>query len=247
MTALIVISVILLAIFGLAMTRIRFRFAYGDGIAAVLRVWFIKIRILPAKEPKPPDPKDYSIKKFRRRVKKRLKREEKKRARANNKKSSVTKEEQSDKKSSARDPMALVKMLLDALKVFFARFPKYLRTDTARLIIGVAGDDAAKTAVTYGATVQGVQYVITMLEEYTDFRLDKRGYISVYPDFTTEKWTAEIDLEFSIRVWQVLATVLPLIPIYIHRDKYRSKKQGRDGSEASGDDSAAGVEAEASK
>lgn len=74
MTALIVISVILLALFGLAMTRIRFRFAYGDGIVAVLRVWFIRLRILPPKEPKPPKPKDYSIKKFRRRVKKRLKR-----------------------------------------------------------------------------------------------------------------------------------------------------------------------------
>lgn len=232
---------VILVLFGLAMTRIRFRFSYEkDNVGAFVKVWFIRLRLLPRKKKRPPSAKHFSIKPFRRRVERRLKKARKKELERLEKQRTEKKAE-SDKKAK-RDLGALISMLTDMLKAFFARFPRYLRTETARLVVGVASDDAVKTAMTYSAVVQTSQYLITLLETNTRFCLAKNGYVSIYPDFTTDKWTAEVDIKFSIRIWQVVALALPLLGIYLRRGKYRSKKASDVGERADGDRQSANTE-----
>ena len=52
MTALIIVGAVLLLLFAIGMTRIKFRFAYTDGIVAVAQVLFIKLRLYPKKKKK---------------------------------------------------------------------------------------------------------------------------------------------------------------------------------------------------
>ena len=229
--ALIVLAVIAAALFLLGMIKISFRIAYADEVTASVKVLFVKLRLLPKKK-KRIKLRDFGVKRFRRRLKKRLKASEKKalkkQRKAEKKKAKKEKEEQKireknggelppKKKKSLSEILDLVKRLLRA---FISRFPKYLRTDTARLVIGVASDDAAKTAITYGVTVQSVQYLVTLMREHTDFRVNKNAVVSVYPDFLSEKWTADIDLTFSIRMWQVLAVGIEVIMAYLKLGKY---------------------------
>lgn len=222
------VAVIVLAVavclLGLAMTRIRFRFSYDkERIVAAVRVWFIRLRILPKKKKKAPSAKRFSVKPFRRRVDRRMKKARKKELKRLQKQKSAKGSESDKDKSSKRDVKALIAMLTDMLRAFFSRFPRYLKTDVARLIVGVASEDAAKTAMTYSAVVQTSQYLITLLETNTSFCLAKNGYVSIYPDFTTDEWRFEADIVFSIRIWQVAALAISLLKIYLHRARYASK------------------------
>lgn len=223
LVAVIVLAVVMF-LFGLAMTRIRFRFSYDkERIIAAVRVWFIRIRILPKKKKKAPSAKHFSIKPFRRRVKRRMKKARKEGLKRLQKQRSAKSSESDEDKKTKRDIRAIIAMLTDMLKTFFSRFPRYLKTDVARLVIGVASDDAAKTALMYTEVAQASQYLITLLQTHTELCLDKKGYVSIYPDFTADEWRLEADIVFSIRIWQVAALAISLLKIYLRRGRYASK------------------------
>lgn len=216
----IIIAIVLFALIGLAVTRLRFRIAYVDEFVASLQVWFIKIRFFPHKAPKPPKPQKFEIKRFRKRLKKRMRKADKieekklkKQAKAND----TEKTEKSEQKSKPRDIKGLLDMLIDVLKILLDKFPRYLKTKVDRLVIGVASDDAATTALTYGAVVQSVQYIITLLENKAGLYAGKKSCVSVYPDFTCDKWNAEIDITLSIRIWQVISIGISLLLWYVKR------------------------------
>ena len=119
------------------------------------------------------------------------------------------------------DIKPLIRMLLRVLKAFMAKFPKYLQTDIKRLVVGVASNDAATTAITYGYTVQTLQYAITFIKSNSNLRQTKNSVVSVYPDFTTDKCLVDIDITFSIRVYQVIALGISLALAYLGVGKYK--------------------------
>ena len=226
MTALVTVGIILIVFFAIAMTRLKFRLAYVDGIVATAQVLFIKLRIYPKKKRKY-KVKDFKIKRFRKRTKRNIQRAEakaeRKRLRAEKKKNRKKKKsgsdevecEQGGKKKRAIKP--LVRMLLRVLKVFIQRFPRYLQITVSRLVIGVATDDAANTAVTYGYVCQSAQYLITYIKLNSNLKQTKKAVVSVYPDFTAVKPKIELDVTLSIRIWQVIALGIALALAYLNK------------------------------
>ncbi len=226
MTALVTVGIILILFFVIAVTRLKFRFAYVDGIVATAQVLFIKLRIYPKKKRKY-KVKNFKIKKFRKRTKRNIKhaesKAERKRLRAERKKNRKKKKsgaegseaEQSGRKK--RDVKPLVRMLLRILKVFIQRFPRYLQITVSRFVIGVATDDAANTAVTYGYVCQSAQYLITYIKLNSNLKQTRKAVVSVYPDFTTDKSKIELDVTLSIRIWQVLALGITLALAYLNK------------------------------
>ena len=226
MTALVTVGIILIVFFAIAMTRLKFRLAYVDGIVATAQVLFIKLRIYPKKKRKY-KAKDFKIKRFRKRTKRNIQRAEakaeRKRLRAEKKKNRKKKKSGSDgvegehggKKKRAIKP--LVRMLLRVLKVFIQRFPRYLQITVSRLVIGVATDDAANTAVTYGYVCQSAQYLITYIKLNSNLKQTRKAVVSVYPDFTAEKSKIELDVTLSIRIWQVVALGIALVLAYLNK------------------------------
>ena len=109
--------------------------------------------------------------------------------------------------------------------MFIKRFPRFLKIDCARLIIGVGGRDAAETAITYGATVQSVQYLVTMLGNVTSFKAEKNSQISVYPDFVSEKWSADIKITMRLRVIHIIKLGFIVLKSYLSQKTKRNKKR----------------------
>lgn len=226
MTALIIIGVILLLFLGIAMTRLKFRIAYVDDIVAVAQVLFIKIRIYP-KKIKRLRARNFRIKRFRSRVKRSVSRSEIKMEKARlraEKKKQKKKAKSGDKGSGEgvkkkRDLKSLSRLLLRLLKVFIQKFPRYLQVTVSKFVIGVATEDAADTAITYGYVVQSAQYMLTYIKLNSNLKKARKSVVSVYPDFTTDKPKIELDVTLSIRIWQALALGASLALAYLNRGK----------------------------
>lgn len=227
MTALIIIGSILLLLFAIGMTRLKFRFVYLDDIVAVAQVLFIKIRIYPKRQRKL-KARHFHIKRFRRRVKRSIRhsdiKAEKTRLKTEKKKKKKAKQTQGQQTKKKRNLKPLVRMLLRILRTFVQRFPRYLQVHVSRFVIGVATDDAAETAVTYGYVVQMAQYALTYVKLNSNLKHTKKSVISVYPDFTVNSTRIEMDVTLSIRVWQVLALGISLALTYLNKGKHKESK-----------------------
>ncbi len=214
---LIVLGVLILLIAGVLLLRATVTIKYRDEVTLTLRVLFFNLRLLPAKEKKPPRLRDYTPARFRRMLKKKRRKAEKKRLKAKKKaekkaaKKALKKSQkqmpghQSSKKRDLLENIELVKALVE---VFCKRFAKHLRVTVARLKITVASDEAAKTAYMYGAVSQSVAYLTEVLDRITNLRYTNDAELGVLVDFSETKPTADIDISVSMRVWQLLDVLL---------------------------------------
>ena len=79
----------------------------------------------------------------------------------------------------------------------------YLSIRTARIRIRVATGDAASTAVLFGAVNGGVVLLLELLDRFGKLKTKASDEIKVFPDYLSEKTTADIRILFSLRVWQI--------------------------------------------
>lgn len=220
------------------MIKIKFHFSYVDGIVATAQVLFIKIRLFPKKK-KRIRKRDYEIKRFRKRTKRKISKvdraSEKKRVSVEKKKLKKAKKagsegnNQNEAPKKKRDIKPLVRLLMRILRAFVRKFPGYLQTEVRRLVIGVSTDDASKTAITYGCVVQSVQYTVSFIKAYSNLRQTKDAVVSVYPDFLRDKSKIELDITLSIRIWQVLRLAIELVIAYFGKGIYKVKKTEKSG------------------
>ena len=217
---LIIAAAVLIVIFLLLLLWVRLSIICDEhGGRVTVRILLLKFTLF-GKEKKRVNKNDFKIKKFRRRrikaIKKyrKLLRKQKKKA---GKKTVV--KEKTVKKTSKRET---VNKLIEIFAVFLKKFPSYLRIDCVRLIVGVGGGDAARVAVNYGVTVQSVQYVGALLNEVTSFKAADSDKISVYPDFTDGKWSADINIVMRLRVIHIISLGIILLKEYL-RQKTKKK------------------------
>lgn len=180
--------------------------AYRDEVALSVRVLFLKIRILPAKEKKA-GPHSMSPKQAAK-IKKKLRAKQQKKADAKQKKAEkkAAKKEipKEDKKKMTLpdilDIISLVrKLLVKVVKTFFG----HLRINVVRLNIRVATGDAATTAIAYGAITQAVNLLFPVLESVKNFSTPKTRDIDIVADFAGEGIEADVEFSFSLRVWHL--------------------------------------------
>ena len=239
MTALIVIGIIALLIAGIMLIRATVYIEYRDEVKLTVAVAGIKIKILPKKEPKPIDPNNYSPKKFKKMLKKKEKQERKKLLKQQKKdekkkaKKLAKQQEKEQKKNGLQDahkkPKASllenIALIKDIVAVFFSRFGKRFRIKVVRLNLTVASEDAATTAIMYGAATMGVRAILEILERVTNVDYKRNAEVNVYIDYLSEKPSADVSLSFGLRVWHLFDILFAVARKFLsHLIKRKSKK-----------------------
>lgn len=205
----IIAALIVLFILILLVLKISVRIKAEDELSLKLGIGIFRIPLYPAKE-KTVKLRDYEIDRYRKNKKKL---EEKKRKRLLKKDKKQTKKAAVKSKKAVskvesvpeeRDIMGLINKLREVAAKVVLRLGRHSNIKIRRLVIVVATDNAANTAVAYGAVCGGVACLIELFENCTNLKYTKDSQISVNPDFTATKSRAIVDIAFSLRVWQVL-------------------------------------------
>ena len=225
MPALIVLSCIILFFVILFTVHVNVRIAMKDGMALSLRVLGIPIKLLPKKE-KTYNPKNYTLKKIRKRdakaaqktakaaEKKRKKKEEKARKKAEKaaeleKLSKAERKALKEQEKASRPPITeLVPLALNVAKLFFSRFFGRIHIRVITLHVRIGAKDAMSAAVIYGLANQAVQYTMEFLRRFC--RVDKysRSDIRIEPDFLIENIAFTFDLNVRVTLGGVLGAII---------------------------------------
>ena len=119
------------------------------------------------------------------------------------KKKEAEKEQKAEEKSAlVSDLWQMRSLILHTVGFFIHR----IRTEVAMIRVTVGSEDAAKSALLYGAASQFAVYILEILRAQT--KLKREGEVSIGVDFTSEKTSANIDIRFSIRIGSILCTLI---------------------------------------
>lgn len=225
---------ILLYIFGglfalaalILMTPIRVDIKLKDELSVILRIWFVRIKLMPKKE-RPTKLSDFRIARFRKR---RLKEQKKYILSKNMKKSGhITDKPKKEKpqygmKENARYTLDLIRLaVLKAIK----KFGKHLRISLYHLRVYVGGDEPDKTALTYGYVCQGVSYLTEIFDKHLNMKYPGRVKNRVYvgADFLSQKTRIEAHVALKIRMWQIASVGLTGFTGYLKVPKRKTKSE----------------------
>ena len=221
---LIVLLAVLAAVALLLALRVRLIITYRTELCIRLRVLFLRFTLYPRK--KKIKPKKYSPRKQARAEKWAAEKAARRAAKRAAKKKKQQKKKGAaslapPKKKTLPERIRLIRALCAAL---IRRTHKHLRLHMARLHVRIGTDDAAKTAVLYGAVSQAISHLLFALDKITRLRAVE-PQVAVIADFGNEKTTADIKLVISIRVWGVLATALGVGLSYAKNKLFKGKKR----------------------
>lgn len=202
----IIAAVVAILLFMLFMMKVRIKAKVDGDMKLTLGVGIFRIPLYPAKE-KTLKLSDYKIKKFRKKqaklegAKAGKKKKPKKKSTGHKLADSKTKMVEAD--NSDGDIMGVISKIMAVVNVFFSRFGHHLHIKVKRLVIIIASPDAAKTAVIYGTVCGAVQCLMELLGNAVHLKVQNSDDIRVDPDFTSEKTSAQIDITFSFRAYQI--------------------------------------------
>lgn len=203
MTALIIIFAILLAVFALLMLRGQITVEYREALCVRVSVLGIPLWRHPKKQ-KRIRISDYTPEKIARRKKreeKKLAKKQKRKLKKAQKKQTPTKSTQKPTQNGVLDSLQLVR---DVLGVALKKTAGHARLQARCIIINVATDDAAKTAILFGAVNQAVIALVEFLDQANKWRRLRSSEIAVKADFAAQKSTVDISVTLSFRVWQLI-------------------------------------------
>ena len=211
-----ILGVLLLLILLITMLRVHLIIEADTSARVYIKLLFIKIRLYP-KEKKELNLKDYSPKRIAKRARKmkkkaevKLKKEAKKSKRNKKKQEQGNTSEKSSKrqKLSLAETTEIVALVLELTKTFFRKFGQRLRLDLTKIHINVGSEDAAKTALTYGAICSGVSCLCEFLDSMFTVRSHCERDIIVNADFLSEATNLDITINVSLRVWEAIDIAL---------------------------------------
>ncbi|MDY3846050.1 MAG: hypothetical protein SOZ62_03980 [Eubacteriales bacterium] len=207
----IIISVVLIALIlsFFLLSRIRIRVVYDGDIKVTSRYIFIKKQVYPKNEKIKIS--DYKYKKYQKRLAKKRKQELKEVKKVDNE---IVKQT-STEKSNPEKIIKNIKLLLWIVKKVYRRFLRALRIDVNHINITVASDNAAKTAITYGAVYQGVEYLLAFIDENVKVRQKYSEDILIDTDYLSDKSKCDINLVFSVSAARMLDITFVLAYNYI--------------------------------
>ena len=203
MPALIIILCIALFIALLLSTKIILRIKYEDKLVVYIRVLFVKIQLYPKKEKKKRYPHSMSRRKAQK-IKDSLTKKKKK-----SKKKSKEKTKEKSKKEDKYDILSIISIITTFVRNFLKLFVKSARIKTSKLHIIVASENAAKTAILYGAVTQATNVLFPLLDSIKTFKKLPRGKdLLVETDFLVDKPTIKADITIYIRVGGILKALI---------------------------------------
>lgn len=116
--------------------------------------------------------------------------------------------EKAPKKGDEPELPGVIKTLRTVLSIFFGPYAKYISVRAVRLNIAVAAGDAAGTAILWGVVIQGVAYILELLNQLTDLQSLRRSEVNIYPDYTADAFSADIKIVLKIPVWRAIGLLL---------------------------------------
>lgn len=182
MVALYIVLGIALLISLIFLLRIKVIISYDKVLVVYLRILFVKIRLFPTRAKK--------IKK-----KKKKKKKQDTTTRATDSSSDEKKED-----GVVSKLWAMKEILLRTIEKFLGK----LHFKLVKLNIVVSSSNAASTALLYGATTQGVSYILEVLDTISNVDISKRSDISVRSDFISQKSSFEGKIVLYISVFHII-------------------------------------------
>ena len=203
MTVLLYILAIITIVIALAMlTRVRLIIEADITARVYLKILFYTYCIYP-KNKKKLKISDYSTKNLQKRANAKNAKLQKKKNKAT-KQTKKAKESEKKEKLSLADISELVSLVYKLAQRFFSKFSGHLRLDLSRVYINVASDDAAKTALAYGAVSSGVAMLVEFLDNTLNSKQNQARDIRIAADFLSESSSVDISISASLRIWQAV-------------------------------------------
>ena len=213
-----IIFLSVLAFFVLIFTvRARITLQVADELSLSIRVFGIKMPILP-KKTKKYKLSDYTPKKIAKRDKKKAKTEAKKAERKRQRelekqkkkqdKQKLTKQERDAKRASRPPVPDTISLFSRIAKLFFSKLFRHMHFHVARIKIKVGASDAAKVAMLYCGICTALKPTLIFLDKYSNLHGMKKADIDIATDFLSEKLTIDIKLGFSMSLGGLLAVLL---------------------------------------
>lgn len=219
MTVFFLVIGIIVAVFSFVCAlKIKLIIEAREKAAVYLNILFVKIRLYPKKEKKLRI-SDYSQKKLRKKADR-----ARKKSRAKQSKKAGTDGTNSAKKekTSFQDVLGTVELVFGLCRTFLSKFSRHLRLELSKVHVNVASEDAAKTAVYYGAANSLVGALIGYLDSIITLNdIDKRDIV-INADFLSDKPSIDIRLCASLRVWQA-ADILFSLALRLVKEKFVNK------------------------
>ena len=177
-----------------------------DHVSVMIRVLFLKIPILPKKKKRKKQTKEPKQKKKKKPKDKTQKKKKDKKDKQEKKKDGKAK-----KKIKISNIVALVRMLLNVVVALLKRLGRNFKIRVHAYEICVASEEAAKTAVMYGAVKSLSETLFLRLEDSINFKIVKKAPVGIYVDFLEEKFKANVKIDFSISISGVFGIVFAAI------------------------------------
>lgn len=195
MTALCIIGGVLLFFVWLFTRKLHIGAGFADNPFLYVRILFLKLKLLPEKAAHTEEnPKEQTTEKGR-----------KKKAKKEKEKAALPKKAVGE----------YITIFTDALKELVHKLKKYLFLEKYIIKADIATDDAAKTAILYGAASNAAAQLwmlVCSLKRRT--RNPKLIYTEIKPDFIAEQTDFYADIELSIRLWQILSLGMTALGVY---------------------------------
>lgn len=195
MTALCIIGGVLLFFVWLFTRKLHIGAGFADNPFLYVRILFLKLRLPPEKAAHTEEnPKEQTTEKGR-----------KKKAKKEKEKAALPKKTVGE----------YITIFTDALKELVHKLKKYLFLEKYIIKADIGTDDAAKTAILYGAASNAAAQLwmlVCSLKRRT--RNPKLIYTEIKPDFIAEQTDFYADIELSIRLWQILSLGMTALGVY---------------------------------
>lgn len=195
MTALCIIGGVLLFFVWLFTRKLHIGAGFADDPFLYVRILFLKLRLPPEKAAHTEEnPKEQTAEKGR-----------KKKAKKEKEKAALPKKAVGE----------YITIFTDALKELVHKLKKYLFLEKYIIKADIGTDDAAKTAILYGAASNAAAQLwmlVCSLKRRT--RNPKLIYTEIKPDFIAEQTDFYADIELSIRLWQILSLGMTALGVY---------------------------------
>ncbi len=176
-----------------------------------VKIFFIKFRVSTSQKFAPPDEElDLPKKKSKPKKPKKPKPEKKK---------EKTKKPKKDKKKPKNpmplligiDVLKILEMVRNVLGSIFVKLFRYFRVRVKNFHITVASEDAATTAMLYGAICGYGDAIMAILEKALDFKIERGAKVGASCDYLSDEMKLDVEVDISISLGNVFRYIFGII------------------------------------
>lgn len=220
----------LLVFFGRAKVRIRFR----KELRVTLYVCGVPIPIGKEKKEKPKkknlsrcrNPEQVLRRELKRQKKAAKKAEKREQQKKNRKLKKAERKRQHEKSTSSLRLMENLELILQILKTLRKETKGRIGLRIRAMQIRIGTEDAAKTAILYGTVLQSASFLLGWIDTHFKRVPNRDGELEVVPDYLSGTTSANIDLECSMYLSQILMLAVKLLSTH-QSTKKRLLKRAR--------------------